>query len=309
MPIACETNKLAFHHLTLDDMNAVQQVSLAAGRRNCSFTFANLIGWQFWFDTEVCVCQEAVLLRFNIDGRRAYMVCSARPCALSLLEQLCLDACDAGPALLLMGLEDDCAAYIQQLLPERVTVEPRRNQYDYIYLRQELAEVKGKKLKAKRNHINKFLSEHPDFRYVPLTPDLFDHCRALEERWLSEVSREEVSGSFTTDAERRAMETVFLHWDRLKMVGGSIFVDGQMIAFTYGSAVTHDTFDVCVEKADRTIDGAFNIINQQFAAHLPEQFVYLNREEDMGLEGLRKSKLSYHPHLLLSYNNVLVDCQ
>jgi hypothetical protein len=64
-----------------------------------------------------------------------------------------------------------------------------------------------------------------------------------------------------------------------------------------------------VEKADRTVDGAFNIINQQFASHLPEQYVYLNREEDMGLEGLRKSKLSYHPHILLSYNNVLIQCQ
>ena len=82
-----------------------------------------------------------------------------------------------------------------------------------------------------------------------------------------------------------------------------------MVAFTYGAAVTHDTFDVCVEKADRNVDGAFNIINQQFAAHLPEEFVYLNREEDMGLEGLRKSKLSYHPHTLLSYNNVIIRCR
>lgn len=73
--------------------------------------------------------------------------------------------------------------------------------------------------------------------------------------------------------------------------------------------MTHDTFDVCVEKANRRIDGAFNIINQQFADHLPEQYVYLNREEDMGLEGLRKAKLSYHPHILLSYNNVTIQCR
>ena len=73
--------------------------------------------------------------------------------------------------------------------------------------------------------------------------------------------------------------------------------------------MTHDTFDVLVEKADRTVDGAFNIVNQQFATHLPEQYVYINREEDMGLEGLRKSKLSYHPHELLSYNIVTIPCQ
>ena len=111
------------------------------------------------------------------------------------------------------------------------------------------------------------------------------------------------------NAEQQAMETVFGHWDEVGVRGGCIYVGEKMVAFTYGSAVTYDTFDVCVEKADRTVDGAFNIINQQFAAHLPEQYVYLNREEDMGLEGLRKSKLSYRPQFLLSYNNVIIRCQ
>ena len=108
----------------------------------------------------------------------------------------------------------------------------------------------------------------------------------------------------TMQAEHRVMETVFEHWEALGMAGGCIFVDGSMVAFTYGSAVTTDTFDVCVEKADRQLEGAFTIINQQFAEHLPEQFLYVNREEDMGLPGLRQAKLSYHPEILLSYNVV-----
>lgn len=83
-----------------------------------------------------------------------------------------------------------------------------------------------------------------------------------------------------------------------------MFADGRLIAFTYGAAVTTDTFDVCIEKADRQTEGAFAIINQQFAQHLPEQFVYLNREDDMGIAGLRKAKLSYHPETLLTYNVV-----
>ena len=98
------------------------------------------------------------------------------------------------------------------------------------------------------------------------------------------------------------IENVFTHWHQLDMHGGAIFVDGRIIAFSFGAAVSDDTFDTCVEKADRSIDGAFNIINQQMALHLPPQFRYINREEDMGLEGLRKSKLSYHPDTLLSYN-------
>ena len=178
---------------------------------------------------------------------------------------------------------------------------PRRDQYDYIYRRADLAALHGGLLKAKRNHVNRFRAEHPDFEYRPLSPALFDECRRLTAAWA-----EEKAASATIDAEHRVMETVFSHWDELGMLGGCIFAEGRMVAFTYGAAVTNDTFDVCVEKADRHVEGAFAIINQQFAEHLPEQYLYLNREEDMGLPGLRKAKLSYHPEILLSYNTVIL---
>ena len=100
------------------------------------------------------------------------------------------------------------------------------------------------------------------------------------------------------------METIFSHWEALGMMGGAVYVDQTMVAFTYGAAITTDTFDICVEKADRRVEGAFAIINQQFAQHLPEHYIFLNREEDMGLPGLRKAKLSYHPEILLTYNAV-----
>ena len=162
-----------------------------------------------------------------------------------------------------------------------------------------MAELHGSHLNAKRNHIHRFRAEHPDFEYRPLTPELFDECRRLMEIW-----QEEKDASDTIDAEKLVMETIFSNWDALGMIGGSIFVDGRMVAFTYGAAVTTDTFDVCVEKADRHVEGAFAIINQQFAEHLPEQYIYLNREEDMGIPGLRQAKLSYHPEILLTYNVV-----
>ena len=302
---------MTFHPLTPDDRKRVQAVTLGSGRRNCNFNFANLIGWQFWFNTEVCICHEVVVFRFNLEGRRAYMLCSASAPSAGLLELLCHDAATAGAPLLILNMEDEPAAAVKALMPERVTVEPRRNQYDYIYRREDLAKLKGGSLKAKRNHVNKFLSIYPDFEYRPLEPSLFDECRRLARTWRTEVEESQHDSHYelTADAEARAMENVFTHWQQLDAIGGSIFVDGRMVAFTYGAPVTHDTFDVCVEKANRRIDGAFNIINQQFADHLPEQYVYLNREEDMGLEGLRKSKLSYHPHILLSYNNVTIQCR
>ena len=304
----CKIAQLEFHRLTIEDKELVHAVTMASGRRNCNLTFANLIGWQFWFNTEVCILDGIVVFRFNIEGDRAYMLCSAEPPTESLLRLLADDAAGVGADLRIMGLEDDHAAAVRMLCP-RAVVEPQRNRYDYVYLRQELAEMKGKNLKAKRNHVNKFRLEHPDFEYVELTPERFDECRQLSMLWRNEVHHDSADYSDMVRAERRAMENVLSQWDRLGMRGGCIYAEGRLVAFTYGAAVTHDTFDVCVEKADRTVDGAFNIVNQQFTAHLPEQYVYVNREEDMGLEGLRKSKLSYHPHQLLSYNIVTIPCR
>ncbi|MBR5657625.1 MAG: DUF2156 domain-containing protein [Prevotella sp.] len=296
---------MTFHHLALSDREAMQAVTLPSGRRNCNYTFANLVGWKFLFGTEVCVLENAVVLRYTFDGRRAYMVCTSEALSLELIEGLFDDSIGD---LTLIGLEDSqvpqCSMFNGQW---SISVEPLRNQYDYIYRRTDLATLHGRHLDAKRNHIHRFRAEHPNFEYRPLTPELFDECRRLTEIWQNNKNENDGSTGSpqgTIEAEHHVMETIFSNWDALGMIGGSILVDGRMVAFTYGAAVTTDTLDVCVEKADRYVEGAFAIINQQFAEHLPEQYIYLNREEDMGIPGLRQAKLSYHPEILLTYNVV-----
>lgn len=303
--------KLDFHTLTIADRDAYQAVSLKSGRRNCNFTFANLIGWQFWYRTEVCILPDAVVLRFALDGERCYMLCCAGTPPCDLLQAICDDCVSADDGksvrMTLLGLEDEAAMILQQNASREgvdIVIEPQRNQYDYIYRRADLASVAGGKMKAKRNHVNRFRAEHPDFEYRTLTPEMFDECRRLEALWREERGDNNPSYGDTMAEEQIVMETVFAHWDAFGMLGGSIWIDNKMVAFTYGAPVTDDTLDVCVEKADRTIDGLFAAINQQFCAHLPEQYIYINREEDMGLPGLRNAKLSYHPEILLTYNVV-----
>lgn len=295
---------LNFHTLTIADRAAVQAVTFRAGRRNCNFSLANLVGWQFWYRTEVCVLPDAVVLRFSLDGDRAYMICTRGVPSCELLAALCEDC---SHALTLLGLEDEAALQLQQNACRKgvnISVESRRDQFDYIYRREDLAGLHGGKLQAKRNHVNHFRAEYPDFEYRPLDPSLFDECRRIATLWHDGKQHDNPVYGDTIEVEKRAMETVFTHWDELGMLGGSIFLDGRMVAFTYGGAITTDTFDVCVEKADLRVEGAFSIINQQFCAHLPEHFTFVNREEDMGLPGLRKAKLSYHPIELLTFNVV-----
>ena len=285
--------KLCFHPLDVSDREAMQAVTLHAGRRNCNYTFANLLGWQFWYKTEVCVLPGAVVFRYIYEGERAYTVCTADNLTEELVNALLTDS---RGNLTIYALED---SQVSALSSFKTEVEPLRDLYDYIYRRTDLAMLQGGHLQAKRNHVNRFKADNPDFEYRPLTPELFDECRRLTEIWQGEKGASE-----TIDAERQVMENIFRNWESLGMIGGCIFVNGHMVAFTYGAAVTNDTFDICVEKADRNIEGAFAIINQQFASHLPEQYIYVNREDDIGLPGLRKAKLSYHPEILLSFNVV-----
>ena len=295
---------LSFHTLTIADRAAVQAVTFEAGRRNCNFSLSNLVGWQFWYSTEVCVLPDAVVLRFSLDGDRAYMICTKGVPSCELLAALCEDC---SHALTLLGLEDDAALQLQQNACRKginISVEARRDQYDYLYRREDLAGLHGGKLQAKRNHVNHFRAAYPDFEYHPLEPSLFGECRRVAALWHDGKQHDNPVYGDTIEVEKRAMETVFAHWDELGMLGGSIFLDGRMVAFTYGGAITPDTFDVCVEKADLSVEGAFSIINQQFCAHLPERFTFVNREEDMGLSGLRQAKLSYHPVKLLTFNVV-----
>lgn len=297
-------NAIDFHRLTIDDRKSVQELTLKAGRRNCNFTFANLVGWQFWFQTEVCILNDAVILRYNLEGKRVYMICTAGTPSCELLKLL---KEDSDGKLTLLGLEDESANQLKLNTCNKgidITVEPLRNQYDYIYLKRDLESLSGGKLKAKRNHVNKFVAEHPDFEYKELTPNMFDQCREVVDKWQRNKEHDNPEYANTIEAEHQVMETIFQYWNRLDMYGGALFTSNKMVAFTFGSKVTDDTIDVCVEKADTSVNGAYSVINQQFAVHLPNSIIYINREEDMGLPGLRKSKLSYHPEILLTFNAV-----
>ena len=100
-------------------------------------------------------------------------------------------------------------------------------------------------------------------------------------------------------SERKTIKYVFDHWQELGAIGGTIYVEGNLVAFTYGAAINNDTFDVCVEKADTSYEGAYAAINNEFVNHLPQQYQWINREEDLGIDGLRQAKTTYQPVLKL----------
>lgn len=179
---------------------------------------------------------------------------------------------------------------IRTACPELVPI-PTDIAWDYVYLRESLATLKGKKLHSKRNHINKFISMEHNYKYKKIDSSMIQDCINLYDLWISE--KETVDESLLE--ERKTVISALNNMDRLNLVGGSIYIDDKLVAFTVGERLTSDMQLIHIEKADYTIDGIFPMINQQYILNECEDVEWINREEDMGIEGMRKAKHSYYP--------------
>lgn len=288
---------IAFRPLTLADGQTVRQHVCPSDNRNCDLNFMNLMSWRFLYDTEMAIHGSWLLFRFQVDGHPAYLAPVGRGDWREVLRDLVDDAAAQSQPFLMLGVCEQRLSRLNEAFPDYFYATADRDYTDYIYTRESLATLSGKKLQPKRNHANRFERLYPDYRFVPLTPDLFPECLRLEEKWAEEKPVNSTRRSYAS--EQRSMQYVLSHWEALEGRGGALLVGDRLIAFTFGSPINHDTFDICVEKADTEYDGAFTVINRDFARSLPTRYTYINREEDLGISGLRKAKLSYHPAFLL----------
>ena len=290
--------KLPFQPIRLEDKTLITAHTIPSNYQNCDYSFANICSWRFLYDTEFAIVDGLLLIRFWIENktRVAYMTPTGQGNLQQALEWLEADSLEQGHPLCLLGVTPDARTELEKAVPGSFVYIPERDYFDYISLREDLATLKGKKLQAKRNHINNFKRKYM-YEYLPITPELVPECLRLECQWF-QANRTDHKETGLSD-ERRAMTYALNHFNELELTGGAICVDHQIIAFSFGAPINHNTFGVHVEKADVNYEGAYAVINQAFASHLPEQYRFVNREEDLGIPGLRQAKLSYNPYLLL----------
>ena len=294
---------LLFKPITIEDKEAITSYTRSSDFLNCDFAFSNMCSWRFLYDSEFAVDEDFLFIRFYMGEknkrRHAYMLPIGNGDLKQAIAKIENDAEENNHLLYIFGITPSSKEKIENVLPNVFTFKAERNYFDYIYLREDLSALKGKKLQPKRNHINKFKKNYA-FTYTPVTPDMVSECLELEQKWMQSNHSEKDAESIKF--ENRSMVFALNNFNALDLTGGAIIVENEMVAFTYGSPINHYTFGIHVEKADIRFEGIFNVINQEFAARLPEQYLYINREEDLGLPGLRQSKLSYQPVILLEKN-------
>lgn len=285
---------LAYAHTTvlkpidLQDRAWLEATLRRAALPHCEYCFATLWTWRRCHDPRWAVLDDGwVVLRVRgLDGRDRYLSPVGNgdpgPAADWCLADL---AATGGTPELCLVPERICAA-----LAGRYSVAEDRDNADYVYRREDLADLPGRHYAAKRNHIHRFERAHPGWTFTPLGPADLPTCRELAAVWeVGSPEHEQVGW------EREALMTCLSDWPALGLVGGVLRAGGRVVGFCLGEPLTDDTFVIHYERADRLVEGAHQALCQAFARSLSPRFRWIDRESDLGVPGLRQAKTSYRP--------------
>lgn len=287
---------LNFLALKPEDKALCDRYLLNCSERGCEYNFANLF---LWGRQKAVIHGENLAFFCQFNRRSVYLFPVGRDLKPTLDAIIC-DARKRGIPCRLTGLTNTDREKLEQWYPGQFYFQPDRDSYDYVYSIDALAELKGKKLQKKRNHCNRFRLLHPGCTVMPITDENTPQVAQMLEQWYARRKAADPTASFYL--ERVAITKALQHRKTLGMEGLVLVEKEKVIAMTMGSQLSENTFDIHFEKAVEGYDGAYNVINQEFARYLKKKYPqvqWLNREDDMGLEGLRKAKLSYCPDRLV----------
>lgn len=287
---------LNFQTITPEKRELIHQNLYLARGHGSEYSFANLF---FWGDQKFAVLENEPVFLSRFGTWYSYLLPQGTDLrmAISALRQ---DAHERNIPFRLFGLTAREVEQVGLLFPEEFSFRPMRDSFDYVYEIDRLAELHGKKLQAKRNHCNRFEAAFPDYEVLTLTPELLPRCRSMAQQWY--LAHESAHPETNFDGEKRALASAFDYFTELHMEGIALQTGEELVAFSMGNRIREDTFDVNFEKAIPEINGAYPMVNREFARRIREKYPavrFLNREDDMGLEGLRRAKESYFPDVLL----------
>ncbi len=287
---------LNFSALKPEDKPLYDAFLLNCGERGCEYNFSNLFLW----GRQKATFHEGNLAFFCQFNRRSVYLFPLGKNIKPTLDAIISDARKRGIPCRLTSLSQEDQANLEAWYPGQFYFQPDRDSFDYIYPIEALAELKGKKLQRKRNHCNRFYLLHPGYTLSPITDENTPQVLAFVEQWYIQRKAADPTASF--HLEQTAINKALLHRQALGMEGLILKDKGNILAITLGSMLSNDTFDVQFEKAAEGYDGAYAVINREFARYLHEKYPnlkWLNREDDLGIEGLRQAKLSYCPDRLI----------
>ncbi len=275
------------HKITLDDKMAADNILKNSDRRFCEYTFGNMYCWGVSAGLELCISDGTLIFGYPKTERFYMPVANDTEKTAAAVNKLIGNY----KRLTIMSISAQDKSLLEQKFNGVFEFSEDTRYFDYIYESEKLRSLSGKKLSAKRNHINAFLSDG-EWRIEKITQDNKEQLFTFNRQWCRDLCGH-MSGSLRN--EMCAAELGIKNFDKLGFCGIMLYKDDTLVAYSYGEPINGDTFCVHVEKADADVRGAYQMINREFARKFCTDFEYINREDDAGDEGLRRAKQSYYP--------------
>ncbi len=295
-------SELVFTKLELKHIPLIRSYFMQQVRRMCDCSIGSTLMWRDYFDNCFAVVDDTLLFRSKyLDGQYVFTMPIGRNVdkALNMIEEYCreqgidLKFCNVAP----MDLEP-----MKVRWPDMV-VKDNRDWYDYLYDSQDIVNFSGKKYANQRNHISRFERDNPDWSFAAMTKSDVNEVRQFYTAFLEIRSKEDE----TAQEEIGKIFEVLDHYDEYGFLGGILRTDGKIVGISMGEIV-RDTLIIHIEKADTTYSGVYQkLVNCYAKEYVTDEVKFINREEDMGDPGLRKSKLSYRPIKLLEKFTVTIS--
>ena len=280
---------LEFKPIEIKDKALIEKYYKKENHFLCEYCFTDLFIWSKHYNTQFAIYNDFIYLRSNgDDGVRSYTVPEGNGDFVSAVNTLIDCVKNQNEPWILVSIYKEQKEKLEKYFPDKFKFEENRANADYVYLAEKLATLSGKKLHKKKNHTNKFYKEYEGrWSYGELNDENVREFFSYQLDWC------DLDNQFL--GELCAASTALKNYKELGIVGGILRIDGRIVAVTLGSKSFDDTMIVHIEKADHNINGAYQVINQQFVLNSCKDVKYVDREEDLGIEGLRKAKESYYP--------------
>ena len=283
-----------FQRVELAHKAQYEQLLAAGPTRGCEYSFANLY---MWGKQNIAFLHGCAGFFSHFQGRSVYPFPIGPGDRKAVIEAYLHDAKRRGIPCRITGILPEEKELMEAWFPGMFQFRCDRDGFDYVYAIDDLADLRGRKYQKKRNHFNRFQAAHPDYRILPLTREQVPQAAQLVAGWYTYREAQWPYSHFLL--EKRAIRRCLKNPEELQMEGCLLLDGDEVLAVTMASRLSADTFDVHFEKAREDVDGAYAAINCEFARYLRLKYPevrFLDREDDLGLEGLRKAKLSYLPH-------------
>ena len=281
-----------------EDEDWINSCIAVSGTMASDASFANIYLLRNKYSTKISRYKDFIISKYSGKGARCgYTFPLGKGDVAKALAEIEKDAKECGERLQFAFVTEEQKEVLENAMPARFCYSSDAGDSDYIYLRSELASLSGKAFHKKKNHFSKFVRTYPDYKYYEIGACNIYDAQKVADAWYYEHLQDEDASQL---AEYKAIKEALDNFEELGLIGGIIYVNDSPCAMTIASKINENTVDVHFEKAvgEYALNGGYAAINKLFSEKL-DGVTWLNREEDIGIEGLRKAKLSYRPKIML----------